>query len=105
MTPRLPTSTLFPYTTLFRSADTALYRAKTDGRGVYRFFEAAMGIEVRDRRMLEHDLRSAIARDEFELAYQPQARLDTREITGFEALLRWRHPQRGQVPPSLFIPV
>ncbi|TMK44232.1 MAG: EAL domain-containing protein [Alphaproteobacteria bacterium] len=90
---------------LLTHADTALYRAKTDGRGVYRFFEAAMGIEVRDRRMLEHDLRSAIARDEFELAYQPQARLDTREITGFEALLRWRHPQRGQVPPSLFIPV
>jgi len=54
-----------------------------------------MGVEVRDRRMLEHDLRSAIARHEFELAYQPQARLDTREITGFEALLRWRHPQRG----------
>jgi EAL domain-containing protein (putative c-di-GMP-specific phosphodiesterase class I) len=55
--------------------------------------------------LLEHDLRSAIARHEFELAYQPQARLDTREITGFEALLRWRHPQRGQVPPALFIPV
>jgi diguanylate cyclase len=64
-----------------------------------------MGVEVRDRRMLEHDLRGAIARHEFELAYQPQARLDTREITGFEALLRWRHPQRGQVPPALFIPV
>jgi predicted signal transduction protein with EAL and GGDEF domain len=90
---------------LLTHADTALYRAKTDGRGVYRFFEAAMGVEARDRRMLEHDLRSAIARNEFELAYQPQARLDTREITGFEALLRWRHPQRGQVPPALFIPV
>src|SRR5260370_17698266 len=64
-----------------------------------------MGVEVRERRMLEHDLRSAIARNEFELAYQPQARLDTREITGFEALLRWRNPQRGQVPPALFIPV
>src|SRR6202011_2095874 len=90
---------------LLTHADTALYRAKTDGRGVYRFFEAAMGVEARDRRMLEHDLRSAIPRHEFELAYQPQARLDTREITGFEALLRWRHPQRGQVPPALFIPV
>jgi diguanylate cyclase len=90
---------------LLTHADTALYRAKTDGRGVYRFFEAAMGVEVRDRRMLEHDLRGAIARNEFVLAYQPQARLDTREITGFEALLRWRHPQRGQVPPALFIPV
>jgi diguanylate cyclase len=90
---------------LLTHADTALYRAKTDGRGVYRFFEAEMGIEVRDRRMLEHDLRSAIARHEFELAYQPQARLDTREIAGFEVLLRWRHPQRGLVPPALFIPV
>jgi len=90
---------------LLTHADTALYRAKTDGRGVYRFFEAAMGVEVRDRRMLEHDLRTAIARNEFELAYQPQARLDTREITGFEALLRWRHPQRGQVSPAVFIPV
>jgi diguanylate cyclase len=90
---------------LLTHADTALYRAKTDGRGVYCFFEAEMGIEVRDRRMLEHDLRSAIARHEFELAYQPQARLDTREIAGFEVLLRWRHPQRGLVPPALFIPV
>ncbi len=90
---------------LLTHADTALYRAKTDGRGVYRFFEAAMGVEVRDRRMLEHDLRTAITRNEFELAYQPQARLDTREITGFEALLRWRHPQRGQVSPAVFIPV
>jgi diguanylate cyclase len=90
---------------LLTHADTALYRAKTDGRGVYRFFEAEMGIEVRDRRLLERDLRSATTRHEFELAYQPQARLDTREVTGFEALLRWHHPQRGQVPPSLFIPV
>lgn len=90
---------------LLTHADTALYRAKTDGRGVYRFFEAAMGVEVRDRRMLEHDLRNALARHEFELAYQPQARLDTREIAGFEALLRWRHPQRGQVSPASFIPV
>jgi len=90
---------------LLTHADTALYRAKTDGRGVHRFFEAEMGVEVRDRRMLEHDLRSAIARQEFGLVYQPQARLDTREITGFEVLLRWHHPQRGQVPPALFIPV
>jgi predicted signal transduction protein with EAL and GGDEF domain len=90
---------------LLTHADTALYRAKTDGRGVYRFFEAEMGIEVRDRRMLEHDLRSAIARQQFELAYQPQARLDANEITGFEVLLRWHHPQRGLVPPATFIPV
>ncbi|WFU41568.1 EAL domain-containing protein [Bradyrhizobium sp. CB82] len=90
---------------LLTHADTALYRAKTDGRGVYRFFEAEMGVEVRDRRMLERDLRSAIAHHEFELVYQPQARLDTREITGFEALLRWHHPRRGQVSPGLFIPV
>jgi diguanylate cyclase len=90
---------------LLTHADTALYRAKSDGRGVYRFFEASMGIEVHDRRMLEHDLRNAVARREFKLVYQPQARIDTGEIIGFEALLRWSHPQRGEVSPNIFIPV
>jgi len=90
---------------LLTHADTALYRAKSDGRGVYRFFEASMGIEVHDRRMLEHDLRNAIARREFKLFYQPQARIDTGEIIGFEALLRWTHPKRGEVSPDIFIPV
>jgi diguanylate cyclase len=91
--------------TLLTHADTALYRAKTEGRNTYRFFEAGMGAEVRERRMLEHDLRLAIARDELRLVYQPQKEMRTQAITGFEALLRWRHPQRGEISPVIFIPV
>jgi diguanylate cyclase len=91
--------------TLLTQADTALYRAKTDGRNTFRFFEAAMGAEVRDRRHLEHDLRQAIVRDEFSLVYQPQSDVLTGRTVGFEALLRWHHPARGIVPPSTFIPI
>ena len=91
--------------TLLTHADTALYRAKNEGRGTYRFFEASMGASVRDRRLLEHDLRNAIARDELSLVYQPQKEINTGEIIGFEALLRWKHPSRGDVPPDEFIPV
>jgi diguanylate cyclase (GGDEF)-like protein len=91
--------------TLLSHADTALYRAKTEGRNTFRFFEAAMGAEVRDRRQMEHDLRQAIARDEFSLVYQPQSDIETGRIVGFEALLRWRHPSRGLVPPAVFIPI
>jgi diguanylate cyclase len=90
---------------LLTQADTALYRAKADGRCVYRFFEQAMGADVRDRRILEHDLRSAISRRELRLVYQPQARASTGEVIGFEALARWRHPQRGEISPSIFIPI
>jgi diguanylate cyclase (GGDEF)-like protein/PAS domain S-box-containing protein len=90
---------------LLTHADTALYRAKTDGRGVHRFFEASMGVHIRDRRILEHDLRNAIARHQLHLVFQPQVRVDSGELMGFEALLRWRHPERGEVSPSLFIPV
>jgi diguanylate cyclase (GGDEF)-like protein/PAS domain S-box-containing protein len=90
---------------LLTHADTALYRAKTEGRNTYRFFEARMGAEVRERRMLEHDLRLAIARDELRLVYQPQKDIRTQAITGFEALLRWKHPTRGEISPAVFIPV
>jgi diguanylate cyclase (GGDEF)-like protein/PAS domain S-box-containing protein len=86
-------------------ADTALHRAKTDGRNTYRFFEASMGAEVRDRRMLEHDLRHAIGRDELLLVYQPQQEIKSGKVIGFEALLRWKHPTRGQISPALFVPV
>lgn len=92
-------------TSLLSHADTALYRAKTDGRGTYRFFEASMEVQVRDRRLLEHDLRSAVARGEMRLVYQPQTQIDTLKIIGFEALLRWDHPERGKIPPSVFIPI
>ena len=86
-------------------ADTALYRAKSEGRGTYRFFEAEMGAAVRDRRLLEHDLRNAIARGQLSLVYQPQKNVATGETTGSEALLRWNHPTRGEVPPIEFIPI
>jgi diguanylate cyclase (GGDEF)-like protein len=92
-------------TELLSSADAALYRAKTEGKGTYRFFEAAMGAQIRERRSIEHDLRSAIANNELSLAYQPQAQVDTGEVNGFEVLLRWTHPTRGKVPPSIFIPI
>src|ERR1700686_4370461 len=84
---------------LLTHADTALYRAKTEGRNTYRFFEAKMGAEVRERRMLEHDLRHAIARNELRLVYQPQKDVQSGAVSGFEALLRWKHPTRGEISP------
>jgi len=90
---------------LLTHADTALYRAKTEGRNTYRFFEARMGAEVRERRLLEHDLRLAIARDELRLVYQPQQEIHSGIVTGFEALLRWKHPTRGDISPAVFIPI
>ena len=91
--------------TLLSHADTALYRAKNEGRGTYRYFEASMGAAVRERRLLEHDLRNAISRGELRLVYQPQKCINTGRVVGFEALLRWTHPTRGEVPPAEFIPL
>jgi diguanylate cyclase len=90
---------------LLNHADTALYRAKKEGRATYRFFEAAMGAEVRDRRLLELELRHAIARRELRLLYQPQKEIRTGKTIGFEALLRWQSPTRGEVTPCAFIPI
>jgi diguanylate cyclase (GGDEF)-like protein len=90
---------------LMSQADTALYRAKQDGRGIYRFYSAEMGAEVRERRMLEHDLRHAVSRHELHLVYQPQVDIESGEVTGFEALLRWNHPTRGTVAPAVFITI
>src|SRR5712675_479031 len=90
---------------LLTHADTALYRAKSEGRNTYRFFEAEMGADVRERRMLEHDLRHAIAREELRLVYQPQQEIQSGTVTGFEALLRWKHPTRGEISPAVFIPI
>ena len=90
---------------LLSHADTALYRAKNEGRGTYRFFEASMGAAVRDRRLLEHDLRNAIAHGELRLVYQPQKDITDGRVVGFEALLRWSHPTRGDVSPAEFIPI
>jgi diguanylate cyclase len=90
---------------LLSHADTALYRAKNEGRGTYRYFEHAMGAAVRERRMLEHDLRNAIPRGELRLVYQPQKCIHTGKVVGFEALLRWKHATRGEVSPAEFIPL
>jgi diguanylate cyclase (GGDEF)-like protein len=88
---------------LLKSADVALYRAKSDGRGTWRFFEPEMDTRLQARRTLELDLRDAIERNEFELYYQPIYDLTHDRIGGFEALLRWRHPTRGLVTPGEFI--
>jgi diguanylate cyclase (GGDEF)-like protein/PAS domain S-box-containing protein len=90
---------------LLRNADLALYRAKGDGRGTFRFFEPAMDEQMQARRIMEQDLRKALPAGEFELYYQPVVNLESSEISGFEALLRWNHPERGQVPPATFIPL
>lgn len=91
--------------TLVRHADLALYRAKTDGRGTFRFFQHGMDAEVQSRRLLEVDLRRALALKELELFYQPQVDLESDRLVGFEALIRWRSPSRGLVSPGLFIPL
>jgi diguanylate cyclase (GGDEF)-like protein len=90
---------------LLRNADVALYRAKADGRGNFRFFELAMDAQLQARRLLELDLRRALAEDEFILFYQPQVDAKTEKIVEFEALLRWQHPQRGLISPAEFIPL
>lgn len=90
---------------LLSNADTALYRAKTNGRGRYCFFEPEMDERQRRRRKLAQALHTALAADQFELNYQPQVQLSTAQIIGFEALLRWRHPEHGIVSPSDFIPI
>ncbi|MBR0774605.1 EAL domain-containing protein [Bradyrhizobium diazoefficiens] len=88
--------------TLLANAESALYRAKRDGGGRVRFFETEMDRELRDRRLLQHDLRHALEQNQLLVHFQPQARMDG-EVTGFEALVRWNHPTRGLVPPDQFI--
>jgi diguanylate cyclase (GGDEF)-like protein/PAS domain S-box-containing protein len=91
---------------LLNHADVALYRAKSEGRNTYRFFEAKMGAEVRERRLLEHELRHAVANGEMWLAFQPQHHIqDGGGVFGFEALVRWRSPARGEISPAVFIPI
>lgn len=91
--------------TLINNADTAMYRAKEDGRQSYRFFEPEMNARAIQRQSLEKDLRRALKRNEFQLHYQPRIELRTGVIAGAEALLRWRHPTRGLLPPLQFISV
>jgi diguanylate cyclase (GGDEF)-like protein/PAS domain S-box-containing protein len=91
-------------TTLVANSDAALFRAKSEARGSIRFFELSMDKQLREKRALQQDLRNAIARNEIELHYQPQALIGG-EITGFEALVRWHHPRQGLVAPGIFIPL
>jgi EAL domain-containing protein (putative c-di-GMP-specific phosphodiesterase class I) len=91
--------------TLLSHADVALYRAKSDGRGGYRFFTDAMDKEVRTRVTLGAELRTAVATEQLFLMYQPQVKVESGRIAGLEALVRWNHPTRGILPPGVFIPV
>jgi diguanylate cyclase (GGDEF)-like protein/PAS domain S-box-containing protein len=90
---------------LLRNADTAMYRAKESGRAGYQFYLPQMNERAAERLKIESRLRGALERGEFVLHYQPKVGLDSGEISGFEALLRWQHPERGLVPPLDFIPI
>ncbi|HEX6071797.1 MAG TPA: EAL domain-containing protein [Sphingomicrobium sp.] len=90
---------------LILKADLALYQAKDVGRGCARYFSSELQSEQEDRVRLEADLRQAIATKQFHLVYQPLVNAKTQKLVGFEALIRWNHPQRGLVPPNVFIPV
>jgi len=90
---------------LMKNADLALYRAKVDGRGRFRFYDSEMDERVQDRRALQSALRQALARNEFRLEYQPIVDLASRNYVGAEALLRWQHPERGLLPPADFITI
>ena len=90
---------------LLRKADLAMYEAKRRGKGRHVVYEAAMGTQVGERLKLENDLRKALARNEFELYYQPKVSLADGRFVGVEALLRWHHPERGLVSPAEFIPL
>jgi len=91
--------------TLMSNADAAMYHAKETGRNNFQFFTRQMSIAAHRRLALENELRHAVDRDELTVYYQPQIDLRSGDITGFEALLRWRHPERGMIPPSVFIPI
>jgi diguanylate cyclase (GGDEF)-like protein len=90
---------------LLKNADLALYKAKAEGRDAFRFFEDAMGIAAHRRRAHQIELRNALANEEFELHYHPIVDIRTGETASIEALIRWRHPQRGMIPPADFIPL
>ncbi len=90
---------------LIRNADLALYAAKGGGRGRFRFFASEFLQAAEDRRVLEEDLRDAVAKDQMAMFYQPVVCAKTNCVTGVEALIRWHHPERGSISPALFIPI
>ncbi|EPR29429.1 MULTISPECIES: putative bifunctional diguanylate cyclase/phosphodiesterase [Geobacillus] len=91
--------------TLIRKADIARYEARKKAASDFLFFTEPMAIRLNEKMAMERDLRRALEHEEFELYYQPQIRLHDRQVIGMEALIRWRHPEKGMVSPSLFIPV
>jgi diguanylate cyclase (GGDEF)-like protein len=90
---------------LLVKSDLALYRSKHEGRGTYRFFQEEMNAALMERKAMERDLRTALQNNELKVHYQPQVSLATQRIIGMEALLRWHHPDRGNVPPNIIIPI
>jgi diguanylate cyclase (GGDEF)-like protein len=90
---------------LIRNADAAMYHAKQSGGNTYGFYSPAMNADAVDRLMLKNELRRAMEKGEFQVIYQPKIDLRDGRVAGAEALLRWRHPQRGEVPPAVFIPL
>ena len=88
---------------LLKNADMAMYQAKNQGRNNFQFFTSTLNDQLREQLALESDLHGALEKGEFELYFQPQVNLQTRRLTGMEALIRWNHPTRGMVPPSMFI--
>lgn len=90
---------------LLRNADAAMHRVKSEGQGSFQFYAANMTRDATDRMELENDLRGALDRGELDLHYQPQVLLDSGDVVGVEALMRWNHPDRGWVPPGVFIPI
>ena len=90
---------------MLRNADVALYRAKGDGRNAFRFYDPSMDHHLEEKRARELSVRNALARGELEVHYQPFVSVTNERICGFEALIRWRHPERGLLPPSEFIPI
>ena len=90
---------------LVGDADIALYAAKAAGKGTYRFFEAEMRADAKERQVLEGELREALERGDLQVAFQPSVDIKTRKVAAFEALLRWNHPVRGPISPSVFVPL
>lgn len=99
-----PTAAVMP-DALLRDADVALYVAKAEGRGTWRIFQPEMDRQLQERRRLETELRYAVAEKQFEVFYQPLHQVGAGNLAGFEALLRWKHPDRGYVSPAEFIPL
>ncbi|MBP3964950.1 EAL domain-containing protein [Paenibacillus lignilyticus] len=90
---------------LMKYADAAMYRAKEEGKNNYRIYDDTLNADVQEKIYIKNSLRRALENKEFEIYYQPQLEIKTRKIIGLEALIRWNHPKRGQIPPSIFIPI